>query len=112
MSVCELRFAFKTRANLAITANTVNNQGGQLAAGGNLNITVDTLNNTRNDTQDTTKTQEKTIISQGCFIKGEILGTNDISIFGKIDGAISLKDNILTVEKLSDILNKFIRLSF
>jgi adhesin HecA-like repeat protein len=43
--------------------NTVNNQGGQLAAGGNLNITVDTLNNTRNDTQndtqDTTKTQEK-----------------------------------------------------
>jgi adhesin HecA-like repeat protein len=26
------------QANLAITANTVNNQGGQLAAGGNLNI--------------------------------------------------------------------------
>jgi hypothetical protein len=25
-----------------------------------LNIAVDTLNNTRNDTQDTTKTQEKT----------------------------------------------------
>ncbi|WP_139699318.1 two-partner secretion domain-containing protein, partial [bacterium endosymbiont of Bathymodiolus sp. 5 South] len=48
------------QANLAITANTVNNQGGQLAAGGNLNIAVDTLNNTRNDTQDTTKTQEKT----------------------------------------------------
>jgi adhesin HecA-like repeat protein len=41
------------QANLAITANTVNNQGGQLAAGGNLNIAVDTLNNTRNDTQDT-----------------------------------------------------------
>jgi adhesin HecA-like repeat protein len=31
------------QANLAITANTVNNQGGQLAAGGNLNIAVDTL---------------------------------------------------------------------
>jgi adhesin HecA-like repeat protein len=73
MSVCELRFAFKTRLPSAVISKldksviilpTVNNQGGQLAAGGNLNITVDTLNNTRNDTrndtQDTTKTQEKT----------------------------------------------------
>ncbi|CAC9646487.1 bactofilin family protein [bacterium endosymbiont of Bathymodiolus sp. 5 South] len=62
---------------------------------------VTTTDNTQRP--NTANSQEKTIISQGCFIKGEILGTNDISIFGKIDGAISLKDNILTVEKLSDI---------
>ena len=47
--------------------------------------------------------QEKTTISQGCFIKGEVSGTDDISIFGKIDGTISLKDNILTIEKPSDV---------
>jgi hypothetical protein len=42
-------------------------------------------------------------ISQGCFVQGEVSGTNDVSVFGKIDGTISLKDNILTIEKLSDI---------
>jgi adhesin HecA-like repeat protein len=34
---------------LGISANTLNNQGGQLAAGANLNITANTLNNTQNN---------------------------------------------------------------
>jgi adhesin HecA-like repeat protein len=36
---------------LDISANTLNNQGGQLAAGANLNITANTLNNTQNTAQ-------------------------------------------------------------
>jgi adhesin HecA-like repeat protein len=36
---------------LGISANTLNNQGGQLAAGANLNITANTLNNTQNTDQ-------------------------------------------------------------
>ena len=62
---------------------------------------VTTTNNTQRP--NATSSQEKTTISQGCFVQGEVSGTNDVSVFGKIDGTISLKDNILTIEKLSDI---------
>jgi cytoskeletal protein CcmA (bactofilin family) len=60
---------------------------------------------TTNNTQrlSATSSQEKTTISQGYFIKGEISGTDDISVFGKVDGTILLKKNILTIEKLSDV---------
>jgi cytoskeletal protein CcmA (bactofilin family) len=62
---------------------------------------VTTTNNTQRP--NATSSQEKTTISQGCFVQGEVSGTNDVSVFGKIDGTISLKDNILTIEKLRDI---------
>lgn len=62
------------------------------------------INNTqRTSIAAATSTKERTVISQGCFIKGEVSGNSDISIFGKVDGSIMLKDNILTIEGSSDI---------
>lgn len=52
-----------------------------------------------NDAQRIADTKEKTIVSKGCFVKGEISGDSDISVFGKVDGLITLKGSILTIEK-------------
>jgi cytoskeletal protein CcmA (bactofilin family) len=49
------------------------------------------------------KTQPKTIISKGCHIKGDVSGNDDISVFGKIEGTITLKNNSVTIEKSSKI---------
>ncbi|SMN10666.1 hypothetical protein SPBRAN_759 [uncultured Candidatus Thioglobus sp.] len=57
-------------------------------------------NSTDNTSQNSTA---KTVISEGCLIKGEILGTSDIIIFGQVDGIISTKDNILTIEKSGNV---------
>ncbi len=43
-------------------------------------------------------TQESSTISEGCFIKGEVSGKNSIVILGKVDGTISLQDNVVTIE--------------
>ncbi|MDC9714730.1 MAG: polymer-forming cytoskeletal protein [Gammaproteobacteria bacterium] len=45
----------------------------------------------------------KAVISKGCFIKGEISGTEDIDIFGQVEGVISLKNNIISIEKSSKV---------
>ncbi len=47
--------------------------------------------------------QESSTISEGCFIKGEISGKNDMIILGRVDGIISLKDNVVTVEKSGNV---------
>ncbi|WXU00439.1 MAG: hypothetical protein Ctma_1154 [Catillopecten margaritatus gill symbiont] len=47
--------------------------------------------------------QGKTIISKDCLVKGEMSGTDDISILGKVDGSITLKDSILTVEESGSV---------
>jgi hypothetical protein len=39
---------------------------------------VTTTNNTQRP--NTTSSQEKTTISQGCFVQGEVSGTNDVSV--------------------------------
>lgn len=49
------------------------------------------------------KTQSKTIISKSCHIKGDVSGNDDISVFGKIEGTITLKNNSVTIEKSSQI---------
>jgi cytoskeletal protein CcmA (bactofilin family) len=50
------------------------------------------------------KQQSTTVFSKKCHIKGDILGTDDVSIFGKIEGVISVKANLVTVEKTAEIL--------
>ncbi len=49
------------------------------------------------------KTQSKTIISKGCHIKGDVSGNDDMSVFGKIEGTITLKNNSVTIEKSAQI---------
>lgn len=49
------------------------------------------------------KPQNKAIISKQCHIKGDITGNDDISIFGKVEGTISIKDNTVTIEKSAKI---------
>lgn len=49
------------------------------------------------------KSQGKAIISKGCHIKGDITGNDDISIFGKVKGAISVKSNTVTIENSAKI---------
>ncbi len=49
------------------------------------------------------KTQSKTIISKECHIKGDVSGNNDMSVFGKIEGTITLKNNSVTIEKSAKI---------
>jgi cytoskeletal protein CcmA (bactofilin family) len=49
------------------------------------------------------KTQSKTIISKDCHIKGDVSGSDDMSVFGKIEGTITLKNNSVTIEKSSQI---------
>lgn len=62
------------------------------------------MNNTQHSTGNASQNSTgKTVISQDCFIKGEVSGTNDISIFGRVDGIISIKDNILTIEKSGNV---------
>ncbi|SFV85015.1 hypothetical protein MNB_SUP05-SYMBIONT-4-59 [hydrothermal vent metagenome] len=58
---------------------------------------------TTNDAQHPLAAKKESIISKGCFIKGEISGVDDISIFGKVDGTITLKDNALTVETSGNV---------
>lgn len=49
------------------------------------------------------KTQSKTIISKDCHIKGDVSGNDDMSVFGKIEGTITLKNNSVTIEKSAQI---------
>lgn len=47
--------------------------------------------------------QTKTIISKGCLFNGEISGENDINVFGKVQGNISINNNTLTVEESAQV---------
>jgi cytoskeletal protein CcmA (bactofilin family) len=58
---------------------------------------------TNNSKRDSSTKSEKTIISKDCFIKGEISSNSDVSICGKVDGIITLKDTILTVEDSGNV---------
>ena len=49
------------------------------------------------------KSQSKAIISKECHIKGDISGDDDISIFGKVEGTISIKKNTVTIETSAKI---------
>lgn len=49
------------------------------------------------------KVKSNTTISTGCIIKGDVSGNDDMNIFGKIDGTISLNNNTLTVEKSATV---------
>jgi adhesin HecA-like repeat protein len=81
MSVCELRFAFKTRSHIA----------------------VDTLNNTRNDTQDATKTQEKT---QEGLINDTQNNTQDTTkTQEKTQGGLIYAKNQLQITAANHLLN-------
>ncbi|BAS68418.1 bactofilin family protein [Bathymodiolus septemdierum thioautotrophic gill symbiont] len=47
--------------------------------------------------------QGKTTISKDCFIKGEVSGNDDVSVLGKVEGTITLKNNILTIEESGNV---------
>lgn len=49
------------------------------------------------------KTQSRTVISKDCHVKGDVSGNDDMSIFGKIEGTIILKNNSVTIEKTAKI---------
>ncbi len=49
------------------------------------------------------KSKNNAVISKECFIKGDISGEDDISIFGKVEGAITLKSNTVTIESSAKI---------
>lgn len=49
------------------------------------------------------KPQGNAIISKECHIKGDITGNDDISIFGKVEGTISIKSNTVTIENSAQI---------
>ncbi|CAC9582736.1 hypothetical protein [uncultured Gammaproteobacteria bacterium] len=47
--------------------------------------------------------QTKTVISKGCVFNGEISGENDINVFGKIQGSVSINSNVFTVEESAQV---------
>ncbi|HIG88438.1 MAG TPA: polymer-forming cytoskeletal protein, partial [Candidatus Thioglobus sp.] len=55
-----------------------------------------------------------TTISEECIVSGEVTGCNDMDIFGKIDGTITLKDNSVRIEDTAvvnaSIFAKFIKI--